>query len=132
MFGRLFSISRAYVNHHVRKRRTSGSSNTYDQSGADTTYREEASYRTRDASSATGSGSTSNPYGLPEQVLDDLALFEITPPGSWNEVVQARNREMKKYHPDKYMNASEKIAAANEIAQIYNAAFERLKTHFHR
>ena len=129
MFDRLFNISKAYINHHLHRKNPDAAK--YDDTAFNTDYTADRNDYT---ASSTGSktGTTSNSYGLPQQVIDDLAVFGIAPPGSWKDVIQARNREMKKYHPDKYMNTEEKVDAANEIAQIYNAAFERLKKHFNR
>lgn len=133
MFDRLFNISRAYINHHLRKK--NNDSVKYDDFDSETGSNDTAGgkgYNYSSSSDSTATGTAKNTYGLPQQVVDDLALFGITPPGNWNEVIVARNREMKKYHPDKYMKAEEKVDAANEIAQIYNAAFERLKKHFNK
>ncbi len=129
MFDRLFHISKAYINHHLRQRRTGTTAND-DSFGTASEQRQYHDGTSRASDTNSASGATANPFGLPQQVLDDLSLFEIAPPGSWNEVIQARNREMKRYHPDKYMSKETKVDAANEIAQIYNAAFERLKAHF--
>jgi len=66
----------------------------------------------------------------PQQFVDDLQLFNLTPPSSLTEVKKIRNEEMKKFHPDKYQNDAEKIETAKRIVQIYNAAYERLKKSF--
>lgn len=74
-----------------------------------------------------------SPYpsaGYPEQVVQDLANFSLKPPSSLAEVKKARNREIKKYHPDRFMDHPERAATAKEILQIYNASYERLKTFF--
>ena len=65
-----------------------------------------------------------------DQFLGDLQLFGLTPPSSMEEVRQIRNQEMKKFHPDKYLNQPEKMETAKQIVQIYNAAYDRLKKHF--
>ncbi|NQU65384.1 MAG: hypothetical protein HQ517_14035 [SAR324 cluster bacterium] len=67
-------------------------------------------------------------YG--EQFVEDLQLFGLAPPSSMEEVRQVRNREMKKFHPDKYLNQPEKMETAKQIVQIYNAAYDRLKGNF--
>ena len=116
MFNRLLSLTRAYINHYFTSEATSG------ESSFSTDY-------THDPSESTQS-TTSDTTSLPQQVLDDLAVFSITPPGSLSEVIRARNSVMKQYHPDKFMSDSGKTSTANEIAQIYNAAFERLRKHY--
>ncbi len=66
----------------------------------------------------------------PQQVVDDLTVFNLSPPSSLEEVRRARNREIKKYHSDRFVNDPEKFATSKEIMQIYNAAYDRLKTHY--
>lgn len=132
IFDRLKNISKAYFNHQFRRSKSEPPSECDDEKNEETAsdgeYRRSGSAYSSSAS--TGPKTASNSYGLPQQVVDDLALFGITPPGSWDEVIKARNREMKKYHPDKYMSKEEKVDAANEIAQIYNTAFERLEKYY--
>ena len=67
---------------------------------------------------------------IPPQFIEDLKLFDLTPPSSFEEVKKARNREMKVFHPDKYLNHPEKMEIANQIVKIYNDAYERLKKSF--
>ena len=121
MFDRIISLTRAYFNHYF-----------YDDSSSERIESDTGSTRRESASRGGeyGQNTTAASYGLPRQVIDDLAVFGIKPPGSLEEVIRARNREMKQYHPDKYMKDASKAGTANEIAQIYNAAFERLKKHF--
>lgn len=64
------------------------------------------------------------------QVRDDLQLFGLTPPSSLEAVRQVRNRELKKFHPDKYAGEPEKLETAKKIVQIYNTAYDRLKKHY--
>ncbi len=64
---------------------------------------------------------------FPTQIVEDLANFNLIPPSSLEEVRKARNREIKKYHPDRHMNDPQKRKTAKEILQIYNASYERLK-----
>jgi len=64
------------------------------------------------------------------QFVEDLRLFDLEPPSSLQEVKKARNREMKVFHPDKYLNDPDKLEIANQIVQIYNDAYERLKGSF--
>ncbi len=68
--------------------------------------------------------------GIPRQVIDDLAVFGLVPPSSMKEVKKARNREIKKFHPDHFLNNPEKLKTAKEILQIYNAAYDRLKEYY--
>ncbi|MFH2130435.1 MAG: hypothetical protein ABIK68_08680 [bacterium] len=65
-----------------------------------------------------------------DQFIDDLQLFGLKPPSSLEEVRHIRNHEMKKFHPDKYLNQPEKVETAKQIVQIYNAAYDRLKRSF--
>jgi len=74
-----------------------------------------------------------NPGGYPDypdQILEDLSNFKLTPPSSLAEIKRARNQEIKKYHPDRFMDDPERIETAKEILQIYNASYERLKKFF--
>ena len=66
----------------------------------------------------------------PEGFVDDLRLFHLLPPSCLEEVKKARNREMKKFHPDHFPRESEKAETAKRITQIYNLAYERLKNAF--
>ena len=68
--------------------------------------------------------------GGPQKLQEDLAVFGLKPPSSLKEIQKARNREIKKYHSDLHMDDPEKFEAANEIMQIYNAAYERLKKYY--
>lgn len=127
MFDRLYNIARAYIGHQFRSRtggteRDTGDYGTYEEHSAGFSSRSEGYSRSE--------SSTSNSYGVPDQVVEDLAVFGLKPPSSLGEVVKARNREMKRYHPDRYMREDEKRDAANEIAQMYNTAFERLEQYF--
>lgn len=70
--------------------------------------------------------------GADAQLREDLELFGLTPPSSLEEVRQIRNRELKKFHPDKYTGEPEKLETAKQIVQIYNTAFDRLKQHYQR
>jgi len=69
-------------------------------------------------------------YGVPKQVIVDLLAFNLKLPSSMEEVRKARNREMKKYHSDKFINDPEKLKTSKEIMQIYNAAYERLMEYY--
>lgn len=65
-----------------------------------------------------------------QQLIDDLALFGLSPPVTLKAVTAARNREMLRFHPDKFATNQEKSAVANEIALLYNVAFDRLKAYY--
>ena len=67
---------------------------------------------------------------VPPQIREDLANFNLSPPSSFSEVRKARNREMKKYHPDLHGGDPDKTETAKKIMQIYNASYERLKAHY--
>lgn len=67
---------------------------------------------------------------LPPQVVEDLAVFDLTPPSSLAEVRAARNREVKKYHSDRFVNDAERFQTSKEIMQILNAAYDRLKAYY--
>lgn len=67
---------------------------------------------------------------IPQQVVKDLATFSLTPPSSLKAVKNARNREVKKYHSDKFINDPEKLETSKEIMQIYNAAYDRLRAYY--
>ncbi|MEE4359122.1 MAG: J domain-containing protein [Desulfococcaceae bacterium] len=75
-------------------------------------------------------GASDEYSGSSQQVADDLAVFNLRPPSSLAEVKKARNREIRKYHSDHFMNDPEKYETSKKIMQIYNAAYERLKKHF--
>ena len=70
--------------------------------------------------------------GIPKQVAEDLAVFNLKPPSSLKEVRTARNREIKKYHSDRFINDREKFETSKQIMQIYNAAYDRLEEYFKR
>ena len=69
-------------------------------------------------------------WDYPDQIVEDLANFRLTPPSSFAEVKKARKRESKKYHPDRFMEDPERQATAQKIMQIYNASYERLKAFY--
>ncbi|MDH5561063.1 MAG: J domain-containing protein [Deltaproteobacteria bacterium] len=62
-----------------------------------------------------------------QQFIDDLKIFDLSPPATSAQLKKARNREIKKYHPDKFQDDPEKKETAKQILQIYNLAYERLK-----
>ncbi len=68
--------------------------------------------------------------GAPRQVAEDLATFNLAPPSSLDAVRRARNREIRKYHSDRFMNDPEKFETSKQIMQIYNAAYDRLEEYY--
>ncbi len=66
----------------------------------------------------------------PEQLVDDLKIFGLTPPSNLTDVKKARNREIKRYHPDKFSAQKEKLETAKEILQIYNEVYDRLEKYY--
>lgn len=115
MIDRLFNILKAYSG-YGKKIPKSDSKNYQDF------------YSDNESQYTHSSNENNSPYS--QELVDDLAVFGLTPPSSFDEVKKARNKEMRKYHPDKFNNQEDKGGAANEIAQIYNEAFGRLKVHF--
>ncbi len=89
---------------------------------------EEPATETRHQKQYTESESQESQYN--HQFVEDLQLFGLKPPSSIIEVRQVRNQEMKKFHPDRYLNQPEKMETAKKIVQIYNAAYDRLKKSF--
>ena len=94
------------------------------------TGQEKKRQKTRAASAAQPGH---NPYpGIPQQIIDDLAVFGLTPPSSLDQVRAARNKEMKTYHSDKFVNDPDRFETSKEIMQIYNAAFDRLRAYYEK
>ena len=59
-----------------------------------------------------------------------VKVFGLTPPSSMVEVQKARNREIKKYHSDRFIKDPEKFETSKEIMQILNLAYDRLEEHY--
>ena len=131
---RLTRVVRSYIGQSTGEAR--GNLNRPSFSGRESgrARNEEASYSNAsdsDARSSFNESTASHDYcGVPKQVVEDLSLFELTPPSSLDEVRRARNREMKKYHSDRYLDDPEKLETSKEIMQIYNAAYERLRQYY--
>ena len=94
------------------------------------TQRKKARAQRQDA--PTGKTKTTAYSGVPQQVVEDLGVFDLTPPSSWEEVKAARNREIKKYHSDKFVNDPDRFETSKQIMQIYNAAFDRLRAYYQK
>ena len=119
MIRRILRIAKAHIKHSTQGWNFQDSnSSTYNKK----------QYTSSDNFSSDQPPQTS--LDVDQQVIDDLACFGLKPPSSLKEVTEARNKEMLKYHPDKFASNPEKTQYANKIALIYNAAFERLKLYF--
>ncbi len=88
--------------------------------------RRKSSYQ-ENQSQGEQTGSARSKAGFSNQIAEDLHLFGLAPPVSLAAVKKARNREIKKFHPDKFINEPEKVETAKRILQIYNAAYDRLE-----
>ncbi len=98
------------------------------QKKADNTKRAKTGNRQQQNQNQQGYSSTDfKKPSAPDQIKEDLNLFGLTPPSSLDEVKKARNREIKKFHPDKFLQEPEKMETAKRILQIYNAAYDRLE-----
>ena len=120
MIKRIFDILKSNIEYQIKKR-------NHSVKNEDFTSNTKNESRYEDFSKKHGSETTTS---AEQQLVDDLAVFNLRPPSSFKEVKSARNREMLKYHPDKFSSDTKKIKIANDIALIYNDAFERLKKHF--
>ena len=108
-----------------------GSENRYDQSSYYRYENEKDRFGgQREGEYGGGANYRRDAKGAPVQVVEDLAVFGLRPPSSLEEVKKARNREIKKYHSDRFVDDPEKYRTSKEIMQIYNAAYDRLKLHF--
>lgn len=122
---RLGNIVRSHVSkdQHLKTGTRTRASSVYEDHDNGTTQREH--------SGPVSSGNRPYPE-IPKQVIEDLATFNIGPPGSLEAVRNARNREIKKYHSDKFMSDPEKLETSKEIMQIYNAAYDRLADYYQK
>jgi hypothetical protein len=93
------------------------------QQGARPASRKNADFHTTDLRHPEGPE-------YPQQVIEDLAVFNLRPPSSMEEIKRVRNQEMKKYHADRFYNDPERYQTSQEIMQIYNTAYERLKNYY--
>lgn len=66
----------------------------------------------------------------PQQLVDDLALFNLQPPVQLEQVKKARNLALKQFHPDKFQQEPKKIQIAEQISTIYNTAYTRITSHY--
>ena len=124
---RLYNITRSRIPRITRNKEHEYSSfEEFDDFNKKSDYNA-GSQSSSDFHSAGGSRHYQN---VPQQVVEDLKVFDLTPPSSLTEVKKRRNEEIKKYHSDKYINDPERFKTSTEIMQIYNAAYERLKEYY--
>ncbi len=122
IFKRLFRIAQTYIPKKPQILNNEPD-NEFKTGSFEDTYSDESTYNNFTSDTKTN---TSYP-DFPSQVVEDLANFNLVPPSSLEEVRKARNREIKKYHPDRHMNDPKNRETAKEILQIYNASYARLK-----
>ena len=65
-----------------------------------------------------------------DSLKQDLDLFEMSSLTSLAELKSKRNEILRKYHPDRFANDTEKQNIAKEMIQIYNAAYERIVKYY--
>ncbi len=106
-----------------------GASNRSESSYSDASEGSERSSHRSRKNSNKGTGGIDYP-GVPAQVVEDLAVFDLTPPSSLKEIREVRNGEIKKYHSDKFLHDPEKLDTSKKIMQIYNTAFDRLEEYY--
>ncbi len=140
LIGRIYNIAKSNIVNHTGSfekliDKALNSKNAYSRprdNGTD--------YQNHSDSYSGAGGSTFGGYGrrtsgpgfdyASKQVADDLKVFNLSPPSSMEEVKRARNREIKKYHSDKFINDPDKFETSKQIMQVYNAAYDRLKKHY--
>ncbi|MCP4345565.1 MAG: J domain-containing protein [Desulfobacterales bacterium] len=132
LFERIYKIAKANTRHTIdellNRRRTE--SFTYSEEDHYTNHEEWSSFDSENQSSYRSTEETNYYSDVPQQVVKDLSVFGLKPPSSFEEVRNARNREIKKYHPDRFMNDPEKLETAKEIMQTINAAYDRLEEYY--
>jgi len=126
ILNRLYNIAKAYRSGIPGLSSLFSNEKGTDASGKAENLKSESFFRS-DSYSKAG---CNNDFDYPGQVMEDLASFNLAPPSSLSEVRKARNREIKKYHPDRFMDDPERRKTAGEIMQIYNSAYDRLKTFY--
>lgn len=68
----------------------------------------------------------------PKELIDDLSIFGLVPPSKIEEVKKARNREIRRFHPDKFLKDPTKEKTAKEIMQILNTAYARIEKYYNQ
>jgi len=136
LIGRLFNIARSNVQQafgHILEKAEDRLDDWESRVFGEETAEEEADHRRRESRGASA-GFRKRPGtdagGYPQQVVADLATFDLKPPSSLSEVRRARNREMKKFHSDRFVNDPDKFQTSKQIMQIYNAAYDRLRKYY--
>ncbi len=130
---RLFNIVRASFPHRADDTFENFSERYrqwYERTGGESSYWEEEYAGDSEERYSEGFYDRAETQGYPQHVIDDLGVFNLTPPSSLDEVRRARNREIKKYHSDKFMDDPEKLETSKQIMQIVNAAYDRLKVYY--
>lgn len=128
VLGRLYRIAKSNVLSYAERFSDRLDNEPVDDTGQETFKRESSG--TNDGDS--GEFRKSYTSDIPRQVIEDLALFKLQPPSCLAEVKKARNREIKKYHSDRFMNDPEKLKTSKEIMQMINAAYDRLKKYYEK
>ncbi len=127
IFRRLYNITRSRIPNVTRNKDHEYSSFEEFDPLDKNSEQDAGSRSSSDFNSAGGSKQSQN---VPQQVVEDLKVFDLTPPSSLEEVKKRRNEEIKKYHSDRFISDPERFKTSTEIMQIYNAAYERLKEHY--
>jgi len=129
LFHRLFTIARAYVQREYRQ--SQSPQDTQDADAGSRFNSSEDSTGSFSDGTSTNSNSAHHPAEeLPSKVVEALEILDLSHPVSFQECKLRRNEYMLRHHPDKFMQNDEKAAIANEIARLYNGAFETL-VHFY-
>ena len=134
LIGRIVNVARSYLHRDIQEEDGYAGDSRGGESRAGSRpdgFQTEHGKGSRRASTGEP-GAHHGPGGTPEQVVEDLAVFDLSPPGSLEAVKSARNREMKKYHSDKFLNDPDRLKTSKEIMQIYNAAYDRLYAHYQK
>ncbi len=124
LFQRLFRIARASL-----RRGEDDDPETYNGSATDEDVGDDWTGRGESAAGPAGGGYRAY-ADYPVEVVEDLAVFGLTPPSSLETVRRARNREIKKCHSDRFFGDPEKFETSKKLMQIYNAAYDRLKIYY--
>lgn len=127
IFRRLYNITRSRIPKITRNRDHEYS--TYEELDEFNT-KSDRDTGSRSSSDFNSAGASWQYQKVPQQVVEDLKVFDLAPPSSLEEVKKRRNQEIKKYHSDRFINDPERFKTSTEIMQIYNAAYERLKEYY--
>ena len=125
LFQRLYRIARA----SLRRGEDDDDPKTYNGSATDEDVGGDWTGSGESAAGTAGGGYRAY-ADYPVEVVEDLAVFGLTPPSSLETVRRARNREIKKCHSDRFFGDPEKSETSKKLMQIYNAAYDRLKIYY--